>query len=71
MKYLLWIIVVFAILLGLRLLNVGKAKRRAEAERRSEGAPMQETMVRCVRCGVYLPRAEATLDADIWSPAFR
>lgn len=62
MKYLLWIIVVIAILFGLRLLNVGKAKRRAKAERAStDGTPAAETMVRCVRCGVYLPHAEAKM----------
>ena len=63
MKYLLWIVAIFAVLLALRLLNASKARRRAdaarEARRAQEGGPANDTMVRCVRCGVYLPRADA------------
>jgi hypothetical protein len=59
MKIVLWIVVVFAVLLGLRLYNAGKAKRRSDAARNSSRqAPTADTMVRCVRCGVFLPRAE-------------
>ena len=59
-KILLWVVVIFAVLLGLRLLNVAKAKRRAgEGARPAGGAPAAETMVRCAHCGVYLPRADA------------
>jgi hypothetical protein len=48
------------VLFLLRLLNAGKAKRRADATRESsKAAPPPDTMVRCVRCGVYLPRADA------------
>lgn len=63
-KVLLWIVVVLAVLVGLRLLNIAKGKRRAGGAR--GGAPREgqvEQMVRCVRCGVYLPRAEATESA--------
>jgi hypothetical protein len=60
MKTVLWIIIVFAVLLGLRLLNSAKAKRRADAaSESSRSAGAADTMVRCVRCGVFLPRAEA------------
>jgi len=60
-KILLWIAVVVAVLVGLRLLNIGKAKRRANAAGQdATKAPPAETMVRCARCGVYLPRADAT-----------
>jgi uncharacterized protein len=59
-KILLWIVVIFAVLFALRLLNAAKGKRRAD---RSAGdaprTPPPETMVRCARCGVYLPRADA------------
>jgi uncharacterized protein len=59
-KILLWIVVIFAVLLGLRLLNVAKGKRRMDqAARDAGGAKPPETMVRCARCGVYLPRADA------------
>lgn len=60
MKIVLWIVVVFAVLLGLRLYNLGKAKRRSNAAGDSpRQAPTEGTMVRCVRCGVFLPRTEA------------
>jgi len=60
-KAILWIVLVFVVLFGLRLLNASKARRRAEAARRSAdaGAPRADIMVRCVRCGVFLPRADA------------
>lgn len=56
-----WLVVVFGVLLALRLLNVAKDRSRPKPEsedrlRRRRGA----TMVRCVNCGVFLPRAEAT-----------
>ena len=60
-KILIWIGVIFVLLLGLRLLNVAKAKRRSgTAGRGPASAPPAETMVRCVRCGVYLPQKDAT-----------
>ena len=62
-KVILWIVVVFAALFGLRLLNAAKAKRRADLARRVD-TPAAEPMVRCVRCGVFLPRADATPAAD-------
>ena len=60
-KIILWLVVVFAVLLGLRLLNAAKARKRAEDARQQEREPpprVEET-VRCSRCGVYLPKAEA------------
>jgi uncharacterized protein len=59
-KVLLWIVVIVVLLFGLRLLNVAKAKRRAGTSRRgADAAPPAETMVRCARCGVYLPQKDA------------
>ncbi len=60
-KFIFWIVVVFAILFGLRLLNAAKARRRADESRRTDAAVAREpeSMVRCVRCGVFLPRKEA------------
>ena len=60
-KILLWIAIIFVVLFGLRLLNVAKAKRRAGTPGRdAPQKPAAETMVRCARCGVYLPQADAT-----------
>jgi hypothetical protein len=62
-KVVFWIVVVFAVLLVLRILNMSKAKRRADEARRAAepGGRPPEAMVRCVRCGVFLPRADAKL----------
>jgi hypothetical protein len=59
-KILIWIGVIFVVLFGLRLLNVAKAKRRSEGTGRDPAAAPPETMVRCTRCGVYLPQKDAT-----------
>ena len=65
-KVVFWIVVVFAVLFGLRLLNAAKAKRRADLARRG-GTAAAEPMVRCARCGVFLPRADATPVPDGFS----
>jgi uncharacterized protein len=59
-KVVFWIVVVFVLLLGLRLFNAGKAKRRAQ----DAGRTKVETMVRCAKCGVFLPQADARPLAD-------
>ena len=53
-KIIFWLVVVFAVLLVLRLVNTAKAKRRTQAP-----PPAVENMVRCVGCGTYVPRADA------------
>ncbi len=45
-KIVLWIVVVFVVLFALRLINAGKARRRADAARRG-GTPPDVPMVRC------------------------
>ncbi len=55
-KILLWIVVIFVILLVLRLVNASKAGARRRDAHESQRT---QTMVRCVRCGTYVPRAEA------------
>jgi hypothetical protein len=57
-KVIFWIVVVFGVLFALRLLNAAKAKRRADVARKASDAKAQP-MVRCVRCGVFLPSADA------------
>jgi uncharacterized protein len=59
-KILLWVGIVAVLLLGLRLLNLAKAKRRADGSGGHRSAPPAETMIRCARCGVYLPQKDAT-----------
>ena len=61
-KVIFWMVVVFAVLLCLRLYNAAQQKKR---ERRdappSPGTGTGEAMVRCTRCGIFLPRSEAQL----------
>jgi uncharacterized protein len=56
-KIIAWLILIFVVLLALRMIASRNArKHRAQATPSDKpGAPM----VRCVRCGVFLPRAEA------------
>lgn len=60
-KLVFWLVVVFAVLFALRLVNTAKAKKRAQSADRAKAGtppPIEET-VRCARCGTYLPRSEA------------
>ena len=63
-KIILWIVVVFVVLFGLRLLNLlASSKRRAGRTRRAKSGkakPPAKQMVRCLSCGVFLPQVEAT-----------
>lgn len=63
-KILIWIVVVFAILFVLRLVNVAKARRdREDARDEPKGKPSERTtsgpMVRCVECGTFVPKTDA------------
>jgi uncharacterized protein len=57
-KIVFWLVVVFAILLVLRLVNAAKAKAR-KPKPPAQGAQPPAAMVRCVECGVFLPKADA------------
>jgi hypothetical protein len=62
-KIIFWIVVFFVALLALRLFNVAKSRQRAGERQRREARrelPPAEPTVRCERCGVFLPREEAT-----------
>jgi len=64
-KILLWVLLIGGALLVLRLVNIASAKRRNEATRgpsRTNGRAAR--MVRCVRCGVYLPSTDAKAGPD-------
>ncbi len=58
-KIVAWLVLIFLVLLALRLVNQRKA-RRQRSDAPGAAATAVEPMVRCVRCGVFLPRAEAT-----------
>ena len=56
-KIVFWIVVVFVVLFALRLWNSAQARRRGAGKAPGDAAP--EAMVKCVACGVFLPRADA------------
>jgi hypothetical protein len=60
-KVIFWLVIVFAVLLALRLYNTAKAKARADRARQDAARPASEAapMVRCVECGVFLPKSDA------------
>ena len=63
-KIIAWLVLIFLVLFALRMIGM----RNARAQRKScqggnaakaTSAKPGEPMVRCTRCGVYLPRKEA------------
>ena len=54
-KVIFWVLVVFAVLFVLRLVNAAKSRSR----KTSEGTQPPSALVRCVECGVFLPKADA------------
>ena len=61
-KLIFWIIVIFAVLLVLRMFNLRQQKKKHQADRApGPSAAAGQPMVRCARCGVYLPRSDALL----------
>ena len=58
-KIVFWLIVVFAVLLVLRLLNTAQGRSRRGRPGAGGQSGKQDAMVRCVDCGVYLPSADA------------
>jgi len=64
-KVIFWLVIVFAVLFGLRLLNASKLRERKDAggPEASRG-PAAMAMIKCVECGVFLPRTDATTAPD-------
>lgn len=58
-KILFWLVVIFVGLLALRLYNHHQLKKKNAEQERRRAARLSEAMVRCSRCGVYLPKSDA------------
>ena len=56
-KVIFWLVVFFAVLLVLRLVNTAAA--RGKAKRQGSDPGRDGTMIQCVDCGIYLPNADA------------
>lgn len=57
-KIIAWLILIFVVLLAWRMISLRNARVRRRDASRQAGAAVQP-MVRCLRCGVFLPRTEA------------
>ena len=55
-KLIFWMVVFFAVLLVLRLINVANSRK---PDRKTAQKPRVGAMIQCVDCGVYLPSADA------------
>jgi hypothetical protein len=67
-KIIAWLVLIFVVLFALRMIglrnarakrNIGKSGNSGDAAQATSAGPGAEPMVRCIRCGVYLPRVEA------------
>jgi len=58
-KLIFWIVVIFVVLFALRLYNTSKLRQRDRPKDRGKPPAIEEEMVRCVRCGTFVPRSEA------------
>ena len=56
-KIIAWLILIFVVLFALRLVGLRNARLRRKAQ--GGAAPASPPMVRCMRCGVFLPREDA------------
>lgn len=63
-KIIAWLILIFVVLFALRMISMRNARARRRAAEPGAKASPGAPMVRCVRCGVFLPRAEAVVVSD-------
>jgi uncharacterized protein len=66
-KIIAWLILIFLVLFALRMINLRNARTRRKTADAARAAV--EPMVRCSRCGVYLPRSEAQKIGDAYACA--
>lgn len=70
-KIIFWIVVFFGVLLALRLVSVHQTRKDQRERRDGEAGnggngkrdtrPAQEPMVKCGRCGVFLPKSTTVM----------
>jgi hypothetical protein len=59
-KVIAWLVLIFVVLFAIRVVNARKARsRHAAAASAGAGEIASQPMVRCGRCGVFLPRNDA------------
>ena len=73
-KIIFWVVVFFLVLLALRLVSVHQTRKDAKDRRDDDAAkeknngqrddtPAQESMVKCGRCGVFVPKSTTVMTA--------
>ena len=69
-KIIFWIIVFFLVLLALRLVSVHKTRQDTkdrhddeanQAKSKRDDAPAQDSMIKCSRCDVFVPKSTTVL----------
>jgi hypothetical protein len=65
-KVVFWLVVIFAVMFALRLWNASKLRAGSKDGPAAGGgnAPTATAMIKCVDCGVFLPRTDATTAPD-------
>ncbi len=58
-KIIAWLILIFVVLLAFRIINMRNARARRAASGAKKTVSTGAPMVRCVNCGVFLPRSDA------------
>jgi uncharacterized protein len=58
-KIVAWLVLIFVVLFALRLINSRNARARQHRAKAGTDNGVAAPMVRCARCGVYLPRSDA------------
>jgi hypothetical protein len=59
-KLVAWLVLIIVVMFALRVINARKARSRsAGAAAGGAGEIASQPMVRCTRCGVFLPRSDA------------
>jgi hypothetical protein len=58
-KIIFWLVVFFVALLVLRLINMANGRPRGNASGSARKPGRDTATIRCVNCGVYLPKADA------------
>ncbi len=78
-KIIFWIVVFFLVLLALRLVSVHKTRNEQrdrdeenrdkpdDPKRKRDDKPASDAMVKCERCGVFTPKANAVMKRGGWS----
>ena len=63
MKYLIWLLIVFAVVTWIKRLKAGFSNAHRDA-RSSSSTPIVEAMQQCARCGMHIPASETVINRN-------